>query len=122
MAPKSLSESAKSNPTALGDPVSLKAETSDNEPTKKSQTKSRTNLDTIAPSPTEGDLSSDDDQDSSKKSLKDIAKDDLNEAKKGNRSMLGDPVSLKAETTEKDPIEDDGRGQITGNKKRDSKL
>lgn len=36
--------------------------------------------------------------------------------------MLGDPVSLKAETTEKDPIEDDGRGLVTDNKKRDSKL
>lgn len=124
MAPKSLSESAKANPTALGDPVSLKAETSDTEPTQKSQTKSPTDLDTIAPSPTEGDLSSDSDsgQGSSKKSLKDIANQDLAEAKQGNRSMLGDPVSLKAETTEKDPVENDGRGQITDNKKRDSKL
>lgn len=122
MAPKSLSENAKANPTALGDPVSLKAETSDTEPTQKSQTKSPTDLDTIAPSPTEGDLSNDSGQGSSKKSLKDIANQDLAEAKKGNRSMLGDPVSLKAETTEKDPVENDGRGQITDNKKRDSKL
>lgn len=128
MAPKLLSESDKSNPTALGDPVSLKAETSDTDPTEKSQSTSRANLDTIAPSPTEGDLSKsqshNDNQDTSKtkKSLKETAEQDLKGAGKGNRSMLGDPVSLKAETTEKDPIEDDGRGLVTDNKKRDSKL
>lgn len=129
MAPKSLAESAKSNPTALGDPVSLKAENSDTQPTKNdrpnkssSQSKSKANpdLNTIAPAPTEGDKSEKDGN--SKKSLKDVAEQDLQEAKKGNRSMLGDPVSLKAEKSEKDPIPDDGRGTITGNKGRDSKL
>lgn len=128
MAPRSLSESAKSNPTALGDPVSLKAETSDTDPTEKSQSTSRAGLDTIAPSPTEGDLSQSQSGNDSqgnpkmKKSLKETAEQDLKEAGKGNRSMLGDPVSLKAETTEKDPIEDDGRGLLSDNKKRDSKL
>jgi hypothetical protein len=127
MAPKSLSESAKSNPTALGDPVSLKAETSDTTPTEKdrpneSLSSSRTKLDAIAPSPTEGDLPKSHDQDSSKKSLKDLARQDLDEARKGNRSLLGDPVGLKAEKVEKDPIKDDGFGGLTDNKKSDSKI
>lgn len=99
---KSLKESAKSNPTALGDPVSLKAEKSDTSPTEKD----RPNKDS-----------------SDQKSLKDIANQDLNEAKKGNRSMLGDPVSLKAETSDKDPTDgEDGMGSITDRKERDSKL
>ncbi|KAF2157254.1 hypothetical protein K461DRAFT_289589 [Myriangium duriaei CBS 260.36] len=76
MAPqKSLSESLKSNPSALGDPVSLRAEKSDNEPTEKD----RPNKD--------------------KKPLKELAEDKL----KQNPSQLGDPVSLKAETSEKVP-------------------
>lgn len=120
MAPKLLSESDKSNPTALGDPVSLKAENSDSSPT--DQYRSRANLAAFAPSPTEGDLSKSDGQDDSKKSLKDSAKRDLHEAVQGNRSMLGDLVSLKAETTARDPIKDDGLGGLTDNMKRDSKL
>src|SRR5690349_12003575 len=126
MARKSPSKSAKSDLTGLGDPVSLKVENIDNPPTEKnrpneSRSSSRANPKAIAPSPTECDLSKSQDQDSSKKSLKDLAKQDLNEAKKGNRSMLGDPVSLKAEKSDKNPIEDDALGRITDNKKRDSK-
>lgn len=89
MAPKLLSESDKSNPTALGDPVSLKAENSDTDPTEKTQSTSRASLDTIAPSPTEGDLSKsqsdNDDQDTSKtkKSLKETAEQDLRGPERG---------------------------------------
>ncbi|EXJ90737.1 hypothetical protein A1O1_03841 [Capronia coronata CBS 617.96] len=104
---KSLTSAAKSNPTALGDPVSLKAEQSDTSPTQDDQPNKKETRDQ---------------NDSGKKSLKDVANEDLNEAKKGNRSMLGDPVSLKAETTDEDPVEDDKMGNITGNKGRDSKL
>ncbi|KIY02423.1 uncharacterized protein Z520_02562 [Fonsecaea multimorphosa CBS 102226] len=105
---KPLKDAAKSNPTALGDPVSLKAEQSDTSPTHQPQQKA--------------DRSP---------SLKERAEQDLNEAKKGNRSMLGDPVSLKAETSEGDPVRDadeneDGTGRSSGARKggkgRDSKL
>ena len=110
---KSLKESAKSNPTALGDPVSLKAEKSNNEPTEEDR-------------PNKAGSGSGSGRD--KKSLKDIAQQDLSEAKKGNRSMLGDPVSLKAETSDKDPVkggdrgDGDHMGNITDRKDRDSKL
>ncbi|KAK5446717.1 hypothetical protein LTS15_009650 [Exophiala xenobiotica] len=107
---KSLKESAQSNPTALGDPVSLKAEKSNNEPTEQDRPNKA------------GKAGSDSD----KKSLKEIAQQDLSEAKKGNRSMLGDPVSLKAETSDKDPVKGSDRGDQMGNitdrKDRDSKL
>ncbi|EXJ53657.1 uncharacterized protein A1O5_13109 [Cladophialophora psammophila CBS 110553] len=110
---KPLKESAlKSNPTALGDPVSLKAE--------KSET-----------SPVQEDKGASNPCRRPNKTLKERAEQDLSEAKKGNRSMLGDPVSLKAEKTESDPASDseeneDGTGRSTsGGRKardRDSKL
>ncbi|KEF56695.1 uncharacterized protein A1O9_06884 [Exophiala aquamarina CBS 119918] len=90
--------------------------------TDREQSNSRPKLAIVAPSPTEGDLSNSEDRHSSKKSLKDIAKQDLNEAARSNRSMLGDPVSLKAETADRDPVKDDGLGGLTDKKKRDSKL
>ncbi|KIW85099.1 hypothetical protein Z517_00487 [Fonsecaea pedrosoi CBS 271.37] len=87
----SLKDAVISNPTALGDPVSLKAEQSDTSPTEQK------------------------DQGGSTQSLKQRAEQDLNEAKKGNRSMLGDPVSLKAETSDRDPVSDeDGNEDGTG--------
>ncbi|RVX72747.1 hypothetical protein B0A52_04146 [Exophiala mesophila] len=124
---KTLAESVKSNPTALGDPVSLKAEASDTSPTesdrpsqKTARGKTASSLQNIAPSPTEEDLS--DRNAGAKPSLKETAQRDLQQAKEGNRSMLGDPVSLKAEKSSKDPVGDDGMGGVTGNKSRDSKL
>ena len=129
---KTLKELAKSNPTMLGDPVSLKAETSDTSPTEndrpnakdtlssKSQEHSSPVQDLKQLAPTEQDV----DQNSQhvtlqpdakqNKTLKDIAKDNMNEAQKGNKTMLGDPVSLKAETSDKDPVKD--------SKRRSSKL
>ncbi|KAL2435167.1 hypothetical protein ABEF95_014168 [Exophiala dermatitidis] len=126
-----LKEAAKSNPTALGDPVSLKAETSNSSPTKGDR-----------PGETTGSVKTKQDQtqiqthnqnqthnqsqnhsDSEKKGLKDVAEQNLTQAKKGNRSMLGDPVSLKAEKSDgEDPVKDDEMGGLTGNKVRDSKL
>ena len=144
---KSLKDSAKDNPTAMGDPVSLKAEKSDNEPTEhdrpnkdarpSQQGSQRSNpaqgVKDLAP--TEQDINEGGQNiklqpsDKHNKSLKELAKNDINEAEKGNKSMIGDPVSLKAETSEKDPVKDDkgkedgtGRSGATATKGRDSKL
>lgn len=78
---KSLKDTAKDNPSQLGDPVSLKAETSNTEPTEKDRPNK---------SGREGD---------GHKSLKDLAKE--------NPTQLGDPVSLKAETSNTEPTEND---------------
>lgn len=86
-----------SNPSQLGDPVSLKAETSNT-------------------SPTDQDLGARSGSASNAKptsSLSDAAK----------KTMLGDPVSLKAETADKDPVDhDNGPSGGNGNSQRRSKL
>ena len=77
------------NPSQLGDPVSLKAETSNNQPTEK-------------------------DKPNEQKSLKEMAQ----QKNETNPSMLGDPVSLKAETSDNEPTKDD-RGTLgTGNERK----
>jgi hypothetical protein len=81
---KSLKDIAKENPTQIGDPVSLKAETADSKPD-----------DTGAKG------------DGEKKTLKQKAEEKL----KTNPSMLGDPVSLKAETSDTEVTADD-RGAL----------
>nr|POE47566.1 hypothetical protein CFP56_00897 [Quercus suber] len=88
---KSLKSLAEKNPTQIGDPVSLKAETSSTEPTKDDK-----------PNKQGGE-----------KSLKDIAQDKL----KKNPSALGDPVSLKAETSNSEPTPDD-RGALREKKSK----
>ena len=128
---KSLKDTAKDNPTALGDPVSLKAETSNTSPTEKDRPNkaSGARIEQDSPSqgvkdlaPTEQDIDKDQsDQnpvlnpsDKHNKSLKELAEQNLQGAKKGNRSMLGDPISLKAETSDRDPVkggEEDGTGR-----------
>ncbi|KAJ9616400.1 hypothetical protein H2200_000118 [Cladophialophora chaetospira] len=135
---KSLSDAAKENPTALGDPVSLKAEKSESSPTEND----RPNQSSKHPAlqghqqgikqlaPTEQDIDSSTESqsgDKEKKSLKEVAEEDLKGAKEGNRSMIGDPTSLKAETSDGDPVtgeEEDGTGRGGGapTKARDSKL
>lgn len=75
-----LKDLAKANPTQLGDPVSLKAETSNTEPTDQDRPNKE------------------------KKSLKEMAEEKL---KTNNPTMLGDPVSLKAETSSTEPTEND---------------
>ncbi|EKG17018.1 hypothetical protein MPH_05707 [Macrophomina phaseolina MS6] len=86
-----------SNPSQLGDPVSLKAETSNT-------------------SPTDQDLGA---HGVSRNSAKQSAS--LSDATK--KTMLGDPVSLKAETAEKDPVDhDNGPSGSTETASRRSKL
>ncbi|KAG9957337.1 patatin-domain-containing protein, partial [Aureobasidium melanogenum] len=75
---RSLKDTAKDNPSQLGDPVSLKAETSNTEPTEKDRPNKS------------GD---------GHKSLKDLAQE--------NPTQLGDPVSLRAETSDTEPTEND---------------
>nr|POE71370.1 putative kinetochore protein spc25 [Quercus suber] len=82
---------AEKNPTQIGDPVSLKAETSSTQPTKDDK-----------PNKQGGE-----------KSLKDIAQDKL----KTNPSAIGDPVSLKAETSDSEPTPDD-RGALREKKSK----
>ncbi|KAK3621394.1 hypothetical protein LTR56_016002 [Elasticomyces elasticus] len=82
---KSLKQVAKETqsaaPSQLGDPVSLKAETSDSQPTEQDKPN----------------------KDGEHKSLK----ESMQESLKHNPSALGDPVSLKAETSETEPTADD---------------
>lgn len=73
------------NPSQLGDPVSLKAETSDRIPAESEK----------------GAASA------KSESLKEKAEKSL----KSNPSALGDPVSLKAETSDTEPTKDD-RGAL----------
>lgn len=87
--------SLKDNPSALGDPVSLKAETSGNEPTEK-------------------DRPNKEQPDKPKKSLKEMAE--------SNPTMLGDPVSLKAETADSEPTKDDRGALGTSKPKKESKI
>ena len=143
--PKSLKETAKSNPTMLGDPVSLKAETSNTSPTENdrphqaaggsqsnSARKSNPAQEVKQLAPTEHDIGKDTDNasqpsDKHNKSLKELAEKDLNSTKNGNPTMLGDPISLKAETSTRDPVADEAsRGEPTSaapsGKGRPSKL
>ncbi|KAF1356718.1 hypothetical protein BDV97DRAFT_394610 [Delphinella strobiligena] len=92
-----LKEAAQENASRLGDPVSLKAETSETEPTENDR-------------PNKG---------GQHKSLKQIAQ----EKNETNPSMLGDPISLKAETSDSEPTENDrGAGQTQAEKTGKPKL
>lgn len=94
---KSLKELATKNRTQLGDPISLKAETSERNPTED-----------------EKGASSGEDK-GGRKSLKQMAKE--------NPTMLGDPVSLKAEKTSgSDPTDHDNGPSATEPRRRNSKL
>lgn len=99
---KPLKDLATSNRTRLGDPISLKAETSDTSPTEHDRGA--------------GDAGGGSDKKEGKKTLKQAAQE--------NPTMLGDPVSLKAEKTSGgDPVDhDNGPGGERGSGKRDSKL
>lgn len=121
----------KTNPSALGDPVSLKAEKSDTEPTdedrpgKSSDDKKKVRrlflshplslwhtLQTkemdCSPSFTE-----------QLQSLKELAQEKLDN---GNASQLGDPVSLKAETADSHPTDQDaGAGTVDASKLHQAK-
>jgi hypothetical protein len=86
-----------SNPSQLGDPVSLKAETSSTQPTKD---------DLGAKGSHEG---------KGEKTLKQRAQEKID---KGNPSQLGDPVSLKAETSDT-VVSGDDRGALETGVKND---
>ncbi|KAF7185061.1 hypothetical protein HII31_13684 [Pseudocercospora fuligena] len=89
---KSLKDSARDNPSQLGDPVSLKAETSKTEPTEQDR-----------PNKNDGDG----------KTLKQKAEEKL----KKNPSAIGDPVSLKAETSDNEPTDQDRGAKSSGKPK-----
>jgi hypothetical protein len=102
------SQSLESNPSALGDPISIKSETTPSE------------HDLSAEPEGEARAQSEDENKAQRKgdgkSLKELAKN-------ANPSMLGDPVSLKAETSNSEPTEMD-RGALGGKERkgRGSKL
>lgn len=75
------------NPSQLGDPVSLKAEAADSEPTNQDRGAKGKGGET----------------------LKEKMENKIQKNEKGdqNETMLGDPVSLKAETSKKDPVDHD---------------
>ena len=116
------------NPSQLGDPVSLKAEEN-----------------VQAPTPTEGDQSESDKEGNHReppsssggsygstmkdgRTLKGMMKDKIEQAEKNkgeNPTLLGDPTSLKSETTtaKEDPTDhDNGPSGDSGSKQRRSKL
>ncbi|KAI6713056.1 hypothetical protein PZA11_001167 [Diplocarpon coronariae] len=94
----------KTNPSQLGDPISLKAETSSTSPTPSDRGAQSPvkHISKVAPAPTEGD-SSREKGGKGGKTLRQRAMDKLHE----NPSQLGDPVSLKAETADSQPTEND---------------
>ncbi|KAK0100276.1 hypothetical protein ONS95_008235 [Cadophora gregata] len=112
----------KSNPSQLGDPISLKAETSSTSPTsedngasssepKSASQATKENVRKVAPAPTEGGQDGRD----GKKTLRQRAMDKLQE----NPSQLGDPISLKAETADSEPTDNDrGAGGSTSGKSK----
>lgn len=85
-------EKNKTNPSQLGDPVSLKAEISSTKPTK-------------------DDLGAKGEGGKGEKTLKERAQEKMDS---GNPSQLGDPVSLKAETSDSEPTPDDRGALKTG--------
>ena len=101
----------KTNPSQLGDPISLKAETSNSSPTNQDRGASapsanpKQDIKKIAPSPTEGDADGKQKGNGGDghKTLRQRAMDKLEE----NPSQLGDPVSLKAETADSHPTDND---------------
>ncbi|OHE91152.1 hypothetical protein CORC01_13563 [Colletotrichum orchidophilum] len=105
-----------SNPSQLGDPISLKAEVSQLSPTEEdlgaaAESKPHSPQQSKAGSgPAGGAKNSDGSpvQDYDKRRLKEVAKENL---ESGNPSQLGDPVSLKAETSEKEPAPGKADGQ-----------
>lgn len=98
------------NPSQLGDPISLKAETSDYIPTEGEQGVE-----------SQGKAVAENKGYGSKKGLGDKLREkaaQMFHGKDVNPSMLGDPISLKAEASDWEPTE----GEEGEHKRRDSKL
>ena len=136
-----------SNPSQLGDPISLKAEESANQytSTKGSQSDKAEAIRSVQDlAPTEGERPSQDSTSDTKdaqsssgegygktmkdgRTLKGMMKDKIEQAEKGegNPTMLGDPTSLKAETSKGDDPVDHDNGPSGGpgsGQRRSSKL
>ncbi|TQN64359.1 hypothetical protein CSHISOI_11063 [Colletotrichum shisoi] len=131
---KHVAEKATSdNPSQLGDPVSLKAEVSNLSPTEDdlgaASSSSSSSSSTTKKPPSSSSSSSKQgaggaagarNSDGSpvagpeKKRLKQVAEENV---EAGNPTQLGDPVSLKAETSETEP-----RGRADGQRREKSKL
>ena len=101
---------ASRNATQLGDPISLKAETSDNIPTPEEAGAKGSHEDPNQPLSDAKPESKPPPKDSKHKTLKEIAQET-------NPTMLGDPISLKAETSDTEPTEND-RGALHDKKIR----
>ena len=103
MQQKSLKQSASENPSLIGDPTSLKAEQSETQP--------RNENDSDLPSSTRAIPDSSESQNQGPKGTQTQQKSKqhktLKEAAMENQTMLGDPVSLKAETADSHPTEND---------------
>ncbi|KAK5168284.1 uncharacterized protein LTR77_006853 [Saxophila tyrrhenica] len=94
---KSLKDLASENPTQIGDPVSLKAETSNTQPTEHDM-------------PNKADRA------------RPVGGEGAKEGEQANRSQLGDPVSLKAEPSGSEPTEEDRGARGTEGKNGKPKM
>lgn len=103
-----LKDAAMQNPSLLGDPVSLKAETADSEPTDQDRG-ARTNVGAHSKP-----------EDKEKEAKRPQGKSKLKDAAMKNPSLLGDPVSMKAESSDSEPTDQD-RGAQSAAKSSDPK-
>ncbi|OHW98201.1 hypothetical protein CSPAE12_02983 [Colletotrichum incanum] len=117
---KHVAEKATSNnPSQLGDPVSLKAEVSQLSPTE-NDLGANSKQSSPPSKPSKGGAAGAKNSDGSpvqgpeKKRLKQVAEENM---EAGNPSQLGDPISLKAETSSAEP-----RGEADGQRRERSKL
>ncbi|KAI0383608.1 hypothetical protein F5Y04DRAFT_250566 [Hypomontagnella monticulosa] len=105
------------NPSQLGDPISIKAEQSDYIPTEGEQGAAQTSQSYSGDSRSENDRGSKNNKKSHHETLREKAAKKLH-GPNANPSQLGDPISLKAETTDDVPVE----REEGAHSKRSSKL
>ncbi|KAI1258417.1 hypothetical protein F5Y18DRAFT_413672 [Xylariaceae sp. FL1019] len=99
------------NPSQLGDPISTKAETSDYVPPTEEGAKPRPNSETATETSSSGDG----------ETLREKASKKLH-GPGANPSLLGDPISMKNETTDGVPVDRESGVRREDVTKRDSKL
>ncbi|KAI2620536.1 hypothetical protein GGR54DRAFT_103709 [Hypoxylon sp. NC1633] len=103
------------NPSQLGDPISLKAEQSDNVPTDGESGAAQNSRSSAAST---SDKCNKNGKGKDHESLREKAAKKLH-GPDANPSLLGDPISLKAETSDKMPAESE---EGAHSNKKDSKL
>ncbi len=105
------------NPSQLGDPISMKAETSDTNAPQLGTNQSNSLPSTTQTPPPSSGGSHEEKKLRSGHHVRGMMTDEIREGKVGRpkKSLEGDATSLKAERVDKDPVED-------GNCKRGSKL